>query len=117
VVEDEHPVRELVAKVLRGAGYTVLAAPTPRKAMSISRSFEGEIHLVLSDVVMPEMNGVQLIDRLKQSKRTFKALLVSGYQDVIHSNEKRFPFMNKPFTGSALARKVRETLDGGPTVP
>lgn len=115
LVEDEEAVRSLTEKLLRSRGYEVLVADTPERALSACREHEGVIDLLLTDVIMPQMNGRMLYHRLKEIRPKLKALYMSGYTaDVIARHgvlEEDTVFVAKPFTTAALAKKVREALE------
>jgi two-component system, cell cycle sensor histidine kinase and response regulator CckA len=115
VAEDEHMVRVLVRKVLEQAGYTVLLAASGEEALHLEARYEGTIHLLVSDVVMPGMNGRELMRRLVLRRPAVKVLYLSGYSDdAVERHGVLDPgtaFMQKPFTPGALARRVRELLD------
>ncbi|PYP73268.1 MAG: hybrid sensor histidine kinase/response regulator [Gemmatimonadetes bacterium] len=116
LVEDEHLVRSLARKVLEQAGYTVLVAAGGREALQMAALYDGPIHLLLTDVVMPEMNGRELMHRLTPVRPGLRVLYISGYSDEAVARQGVLDpgtaFMQKPFTPEALARKVREVLDG-----
>lgn len=115
LVEDESNVRRMVRDMLRRQGYTILEAADGHVAQRIFENCGRQIHLLLSDVVMPEIGGRQLADRLQGMNAELKVLFMSGYTDdgVIHHRvlEPGTAFLQKPFTPDALARKVREVLD------
>lgn len=115
VVEDEPAVRELTARVLRGAGYTVLEAPGGEEALKWVESHRGAIHLLLTDAVMAGMSGRELAERIEATRPGTKVVYMSGYTDnaiVRHGLlEPGVALLQKPFTPIALARKVREVLD------
>jgi PAS domain S-box-containing protein len=115
LVEDDPAVREVAAYTLRQQGYTVLEATNGQEALHLVSECNEEIHLLLTDVVMPEMNGKVLADQIQSVRPNIKALFTSGYTDdaiVQHGVLKPdIAFISKPFLPSALARKVRETLD------
>ncbi len=116
LVEDEVSVRDLTARTLRKQGYTVLEAANGEEALRIVREqAETEIDLLLSDVVMPQMGGKELVDRLTILRSNIKILLTSGYVDdtIINDSvlEANMPFLQKPFSPAVLVRKVREVLD------
>ncbi len=117
LVEDEDAVRDLGRDILQARGYTVLEARHGAEALRISEQHPGPIHLVLTDVVMPEMTGRELADRLAALRPETKVLYMSGYTDnaVVHHGvlDPGTVFLQKPFTGAVLARKVREILDTG----
>jgi PAS domain S-box-containing protein len=114
LAEDEAPVRKLARKILENLGYTVLDAARGADALSIARSHAGPIHLVLTDVVMPEMGGADLAARVQALRPEAHVLYMSGYTDdtVIRHKvlERETHFLQKPFTPASLARKVREAL-------
>lgn len=116
LVEDERLVRQMAAQALRAYGYTVLDAQTGGEALVIAHEHVGEIHLLVTDVVMPHMSGRQVAERLRSTRPGIKVLYVSGYTDdtVLRHGalEEGAAFLAKPFTPSALAHKVREMLDG-----
>jgi len=115
VVEDEQPVRQLAAAMLRRQGYRVIEAEDGAEALSIAERHEGPIEMLVTDVVMPQMNGCQLAQRLQSTRPTMKVLYVSGYADsallpagIVRNG---LPILEKPFTTDELARGVRELLD------
>jgi CheY-like chemotaxis protein len=115
VVEDEESVRALAIRILRERGYSVLEAADGMEALRIAGEFAGEIHMVLTDVVMPGMSGRDLISRLEAARPGIKALFVSGYTDnvIVHRGvlDSNVAFLQKPFSADGLARKVREVID------
>ena len=115
LVEDEGAILQLAKTILKRLGYTVLASDTPVEALSIAERYEQPIHLLITDVVMPEMSGSQLKDRVKQHFPDIKVLFMSGYTaDTIDQRglmDDNMHFLQKPFSNNALAQKVREVLD------
>jgi PAS domain S-box-containing protein len=115
LVEDEEEVRALAREILEGYGYTVFEARDVADAILIAERHTGPIHLLLSDVVMPQMSGRTLAERLAPLRPEMKALFMSGYTDnaIVHHGklDSDASFVQKPFTPDALARKVREVLD------
>jgi PAS domain S-box-containing protein len=115
VVEDEDMVRRLARRVLSRQGYAVLDAATPADAVALVEQHEGTIDLLLTDVVLPEMNGRQLARRLTTMRPSMKVLFTSGYsQDVIAHRgilDVGVSFLAKPWEPRRLAARVRETLD------
>ncbi len=118
VVEDEDPVCELAREVLTDGGYEVLTAAAPAQALDVARGHAGPIHLLLTDVVMPQMSGRALAARLRAERPGLRVLYMSGYsEDVIEHYgglEPGTPLLSKPFTLDALTRKVREVFEREP---
>ncbi len=116
LVEDEDAVRGLTLRILQKQGYRVIAAQHGREAMEFASKEEGHIHLVLTDVVMPGMNGRGLVERLSGIRPRIKSLYMSGYtdDDIIRRGfiEPSKSFLQKPFTSDALLQTVRKVLDG-----
>jgi two-component system, cell cycle sensor histidine kinase and response regulator CckA len=112
LVEDENSVRVIAAAVLRRQGYQVLEAPTPTIAADIFEEHRDSIDLLLTDVVMPEMNGPALAQRLVTARPRLRVLFISGYADVasLDTGNPHISFLSKPFQASVLAAKVREAL-------
>ncbi|MGA3078150.1 MAG: response regulator [Bryobacteraceae bacterium] len=116
LVDDEEGVRKLLAAVLHNGGYTVIEAANGLAALSVYEKNSHKIDLVLTDVVMPQMNGFELGLRLAEKNPDLRILYVSGYRDSpINSPPGEPPkaFLNKPFTPDVLLAKVREVLDEG----
>jgi len=115
VVEDEDGVRELMRKVLTEHGHTVLEARHGRDALTVAEGYAHPIHLLVSDVVMPELGGGELAEQLAAQRPGLKVLLVSGYtnDEVVRRgiSRKNAAFIQKPFAAEDLMRKVREVLD------
>ena len=114
IVEDEEPVLKLSQAMLEVLGYTVLAANGKDQALEIARNYPEKIHLLLTDVVMPDMNGKELADRIQKVKPELKCLYMSGYtSDIIARQgilEEGVKFISKPFSVQDLATKIREVL-------
>ncbi|MEW6543393.1 MAG: PAS domain S-box protein [Nitrospirota bacterium] len=114
LVEDEPMVRELAADILREIGYTVLEAGNGHAALQVCQRHSGQIHLLLTDVVMPGMSGKELADRLLAVRPGLRVLYMSGYADhpSLHHDfwQNDMDFLPKPFTEKTLTRKVREAL-------
>ncbi len=116
VVEDQEAVRRLTKLTLVSLGYQVLEAETGARACELAATFPGEIHLMLTDIVMPGKNGRELAREVLQLRPNLKVLLMSGYaEEVILPQglpESELAFLSKPFTQDVLAAKVREVLGG-----
>ena len=113
LVEDEDAVRVIVSAVLRRQGYHVLEAATPRAACDIFARDSPSIDLLLTDVVMPEMNGPALAQRLIADRPELRVLFISGYADMatpIDAENPNLGFLSKPFQASVLTARVREML-------
>jgi two-component system, cell cycle sensor histidine kinase and response regulator CckA len=115
LVEDEDMVRNLAKKILARQGYRLIIAGNGGDAYLQSENFSGRIHLLLTDVIMPNMNGKQLFERLLPRRPDLKVLYMSGYtEDAIASQgvlDEGTQFLQKPFTIETLSRKVRAVLD------
>jgi len=100
-------------------GYRVFEARSASAAFLVADSYSKPIHLLLTDVIMPEMSGKELADRLVATRPEIKLLFMSGYTDdaIVHHGvlDAKTPFIQKPFSPDALARRVREILDSRPT--
>jgi len=120
LVEDQEQVRVLTKRLLEARGYRVLVAASGPEALQLAEHHAGQIHLLVTDVVMPGMSGREVGLLLAPTRRDMRVLYFSGYPDpsVVHQGvlAPGTPFLQKPFTSEALARKVREVLDG-PTSP
>jgi len=114
LVEDEKVVRGLSRKTLQAAGYVVLEAASPREALRVAEQ-HGTIHLIVTDVVMPELSGPALVHRLTARHAEAKVLFMSGYTDDVlaphHFADRSAAFLSKPFTPAVLVKKVRDVLD------
>ena len=115
LVEDESAVLRLSKIVLERFGYLVLTAATPGEAIHLFDTHQGPVHLLVTDVVMPEMNGRELAARLRVSKPELKALFVSGYSASALAPrgvlDEGVHFLQKPFSLEDLAASVRGALD------
>ncbi|MGO9123699.1 MAG: ATP-binding protein [Terriglobales bacterium] len=115
LVEDDEAILNLGKMILEKLGYTVLAAQTPKHAINLAEEHPGDLHLLITDVVMPEMNGRELAERLNAFLPGLKCLYMSGYTaDVIAHRgilEEGVNFIRKPFGSDDLAAKVRQVLD------
>ena len=119
LVEDQETVRALVSKVLVRQGYTVHAQPDAKHAMDFAAAFTGTIHLILTDVILPGMNGSAMATQLLTHHPDARVLFMSGYTDEMIDRHlvvgRETFFLQKPFTGAALLSKVREVLAAKPT--
>jgi two-component system cell cycle sensor histidine kinase/response regulator CckA len=115
LVEDDEEVRKLAVKILEKQGYTVLEASQGDEALILCKEHKGPIHLMVTDVVLPGMNGRELTTHLKMLHQEMKVLYMSGYTDntITHHGvlEKGMNYIQKPFTVEGLGRKLREVLD------
>ena len=114
LVEDEEAVRTLTGRVLRSAGYTVLVARHGAEAIRIAGEYEGSIHLLATDLVMPRMSGLEVASQLTQSRPAIRILLMSGYPNesaMRHGVPPGAALLQKPFNSMVLARAVRQALD------
>ncbi len=118
LVEDDEGVRKVAHRILIRQGYTILVTSGGAEALSLLATHTGPIHLMLTDVVMPRMNGRELADRATALRPGLKFLFMSGYTDdaIVHHGvlNPDTPFIEKPLSTTALARKVREVLDSRP---
>lgn len=122
MVDDEAGIRGLMRKILRRERYVVLEAGSGEEALAVALSHAGPIDLLLTDVMMPGLNGPELARRMCDATPALKVLLISGYapEEILPSAAQPsdaqpqptgFAFLSKPFTLGALVSKVRETLD------
>jgi two-component system, cell cycle sensor histidine kinase and response regulator CckA len=116
LVEDDDGVRDLVRRILLHRGYAVLVAADAAAAMQVARDFNGCIHLLITDVIMPHISGDVLARSLAELRPEIKILFMSGYADDHMDNRDLEShdagFLAKPFSAANLARKVRDILDG-----
>jgi two-component system cell cycle sensor histidine kinase/response regulator CckA len=120
VVEDDASLREVTCEFLQTSGYVVLPAGSPEEALHLAEWHSGPIDFLLSDVILPKMNGRELASRLSKARPEMKILYVSGYTDGIVRDgahgalEEGLAFLQKPYTRRALVLKIREILDSQP---
>lgn len=115
VVDDDESVRHVVAVSLQSFGYRVLEASSGQEALDVSRRHEGRIELLVTDVVMPGMNGLELARQIMELRPEVRVIVMSGIVDnsiILNSAiNPTTPFFHKPFSLDELALKVREVLD------
>ena len=115
LVEDEEQVRGILAQILEGQGYQVLAASNGEQALQFAGDPDNDIRLMITDVVMPQMSGRELAEHVARLRPSLPVLFMSGYTDdaiVRHGLlDKKLNFIQKPFDSAGVARKVREVLD------
>lgn len=114
VVDDAEPIRKMVCSMLRGSGYSVKEAADGAQALGLIERECESVHLVLTDVIMPEMSGAELARHLSRVRPQLPIIFMSGYSEdpVVRGVESTGSlFLAKPFTASALVEKVRQTLD------
>jgi two-component system, cell cycle sensor histidine kinase and response regulator CckA len=114
-VDDEPAVRLVTKRILQRNGYTVLEAPGGQEALRVLREHPGPIQLLLSDVIMPEMNGREVAERVRERRPGIKVLFMSAYspEAIAHDGllEAGAAFLRKPFEIGQLLKAVRRTLD------
>jgi CheY-like chemotaxis protein len=119
LVEDEPGVRQLVREMLHRLGYTILEAGGGFEALRIIERYQGAIDLLLTDVIMPQMSGRDLAERLRAVQPLLKVLYMSGYTDDMLAHhgvlEPNVYLLPKPFAPDELAKKLREVLDASTT--
>ena len=115
LAEDEESLRRLTARILEQHGYDVISAETATEAVEIAERNGRKIHLLLTDMVMPELSGIALAERVCELVPEIRVLYMSGYADAVVTRNGALiegsAFLEKPFGSSELAAKVRETLD------
>lgn len=114
VVEDNDMVREMLTEILSGTGYRIHVASTPGEALDIARKISGEISLLLTDMVMPDMNGMELFEQLSAEFPAMKVMYISGYTSnvSVHAGvlEEGVNFLPKPFTSKQLLDRIKKLL-------
>jgi two-component system, cell cycle sensor histidine kinase and response regulator CckA len=119
IVENEAAIRNLLQMALRKNGYTVLAAESGREALDLVSTHSGPIHLLITDVMMPDIDGPELVRRLSTIRPETQTLFMSGYMDDALGDQgvlaASVNFIQKPFSPRTIAQKVRDILDGTPS--
>lgn len=114
LAEDEDAIRSLVVRLLRRNGFEVIAAHNGREALELAAAYDGEINLLLTDVVMPLMGGFELVEEFRRRHPDAKVVLMSGYTqgNVIPRGveDGTMPFLQKPFETQQLMRTVQDAL-------
>ena len=115
LVEDEEVVRKVTVKTLKTFGYNVIESSNGNDAISLYKNKKNQIDILLTDVIMPKMDGRELVKQLLQIQPKMKFLYMSGYADDYIEKykllEEKAPFIKKPFAASDLTFKIREVLD------
>ncbi|HHS13953.1 MAG TPA: response regulator [bacterium] len=115
LVEDEPMVRDLTSRMLKKQGYQVIETGSPMEALNISRNYPGKIDLILTDVIMPQMNGKELAAQITNDRKNAKILFISGHADSMIDQhgilKTSFHFLQKPFTMENLNGKIRTLFD------
>jgi PAS domain S-box-containing protein len=115
LVEDEQALRDVTCRILRGAGYEVMVAADGVEALELAASYDAEIEMLLSDVIMPRMNGPRLAERLLAQRPSIRVLLMSGFAQPILDSGGHVPkdvvLIEKPFAGASLLAKVAQILE------
>ena len=115
LIDDEDIVRRLAARMLSTLGYTILEAATGEKAVELCQQHKETIHLVLTDVVMPQISGPKLVEQLRKIRNDSKIIYTTGYtEDMVTqhgSSESETHVLLKPYTRESLSQKVRHVLD------
>jgi CheY-like chemotaxis protein len=115
LVEDDEALRALMLSILHEAGYTLLEADSPEKAVNLMREKEGAVHLLLTDLVMPQTSGTQLLRTLKALHPQLRVILMSGYAAEVVAQHgpipPNTPLIEKPFTLDSLLSRIRAVLD------
>jgi CheY-like chemotaxis protein len=115
LVEDDDAVRRVTSRMLQGLGFQVMTAAGPRQALDLARDHIGAIDLLLSDVVMPGLNGRELAEAMRKLRPAIKVVFVSGYTDDVallqQLRARALFFLQKPFSADALGEMIRGALD------
>jgi two-component system cell cycle sensor histidine kinase/response regulator CckA len=117
LVEDEDPVRIFSARALRNKGYNVLEADCGEAALQVMKEKGDEIDLIITDVVMPGINGPTMVEEIMRSYKDINVIFISGYAEdafvKTYGSERKFNFLPKPYTLKQLAQKAKDVMDKG----
>jgi CheY-like chemotaxis protein len=115
IAEDEPVVRNVIRSIIQREGYSFLVAADGAEAMTLSRAYPGDIHLLLTDVKMPKMNGLELAELIVKERSSIRVLVMSGEtSSEIRQANIKLPFLRKPFTPKPLLKELEEVLHGPP---
>jgi two-component system cell cycle sensor histidine kinase/response regulator CckA len=115
IAEDEVMVRNLVRHLLQAEGHEILAAADGYEALELSRKYAGTIDMLITDVKMPRMDGLALIEKLRKDRPNMRILIMSGHlSEELRGQQAGYPFLRKPFPPGAFRNKVREVLSDKP---
>jgi two-component system, cell cycle sensor histidine kinase and response regulator CckA len=111
-VEDQAGIREVLSEALQRAGYTILQAADGQEALSLVKDYQSPIHLVITDLMMPNMGGRELVSIVAQLRPDIRTLYISGYAELFLPHpESSDPILQKPFSLTTLTVQVRKILD------
>jgi len=115
LVEDDTDVREVLSEILKDLGYIIIESADDKEAQKLSKKFKGDIDLLLTDLILPGLNGRELSELLVKTRKDMKILFISGYSDDVIAKhgvmDEGVSFLQKPFTASSLGKKIREVLE------
>jgi CheY-like chemotaxis protein len=107
LAEDDQLVRALIQNVLKGEGFTILSAVDGEEALELSRRYDGPIQLLLSDITMPKMNGLELLEHITRERPEIKVLLMSGFSGEVPKARPSINLLRKPFLAETLRSAVK----------
>jgi two-component system cell cycle sensor histidine kinase/response regulator CckA len=115
IAEDEPIVRNLLRAIVQQQGYSFLIAANGQEAMTLSQAYPDEIHMLLTDIQMPIMNGLDLAKEIVKERPSIRILVISGEtSDEIRQGNITLPFLKKPFAPDRLLKELRQVLAGPP---